>query len=67
MVRFAGIMTAKLVEQFAAELRAWIDQKGLKVDEAVEGGGFETAGYDSPFTPGPKRRNEILIRLRAEG
>jgi len=23
----------------------------------------EAAGYDPPFTPGPLRRNEILIRL----
>ncbi|MCA9037408.1 MAG: heme-binding protein [Planctomycetaceae bacterium] len=24
----------------------------------------ERAGYDSPFTPGPLRRNEVLIRLK---
>jgi hypothetical protein len=67
VVRFSGIMTSKLVEQFAVELRAWMEERGLKPDEAVEGGSFETAGYDSPFTPGPERRNEILIRLKPEG
>ncbi|MFO0263904.1 MAG: hypothetical protein ACK53V_19920, partial [Planctomycetota bacterium] len=41
--------------------------KGLKADDAAEGGSFETAGYDSPFTPGPERRNEILIRLKSNG
>jgi hypothetical protein len=25
----------------------------------------ETAGYDPPFTPGPLRRHEVLIRLKA--
>jgi hypothetical protein len=29
------------------------------------GSGVETAGYDPPFTPGPLRRNEVLIRLKA--
>jgi hypothetical protein len=67
VIRFSGVMTSKLVEQFAAELRAWMEAKGLKADEAAEGGSFETAGYDSPFTPGSERRNEILIRLKSDG
>ncbi|MFM7516668.1 MAG: heme-binding protein, partial [Pirellula sp.] len=29
-----------------------------------KGGGVETAGYDPPFTPGPLRRNEVLIRIK---
>jgi hypothetical protein len=24
----------------------------------------ESAGYDPPFTPGPLRRNEVLIRIQ---
>jgi hypothetical protein len=67
VIRFSGVMTSKLIEQFAAELRAWMEGKGLKADDAAEGGSFETAGYDSPFTPGPERRNEILIRLKSNG
>jgi hypothetical protein len=27
-------------------------------------GDAEFAGYDPPWTPGPLRRNEILIRLK---
>lgn len=26
----------------------------------------EAAGYDPPFTPGPMRRNEILVRLKSK-
>lgn len=64
VVRFSGLMTAKSVEEHAAELRAWMQAKSLEAAEAVEAG-LETAGYDSPFTPPARRRNEVLIRLQA--
>ncbi|SMP59612.1 SOUL heme-binding protein [Neorhodopirellula lusitana] len=32
--------------------------------QSVTSSGVEAASYDPPFTPGPLRRNEILIRLK---
>jgi hypothetical protein len=63
VVRFSGQLTSKSAKDFEAKLRAWMDSKGLVADEST-GGGVETAGYDPPFTPGPLRRNEVLIRLK---
>lgn len=66
VVRFSGMMTEESVEKSEAGLREWMKSKGLEADEAGEGDGIETAIYDSPFTPGPERRNELLVRLKAE-
>jgi len=41
-----------------------MESKGLVADDAPDTSGVETAGYDPPFTPGPLRRNEVLIRLK---
>jgi hypothetical protein len=41
-----------------------MESKGLVADDAQDTIGVETAGYDPPFTPGPLRRNEVLIRLK---
>jgi hypothetical protein len=65
VVQFTGQMTEKSVEESEAKLRAWMESKGLAAEESADGDGVETAVYDSPFTPGPKRRNELLIRLKA--
>lgn len=59
VLRFAGRMDSQSVAKREAELRDWIGQKGLAAVEAAE-----TAGYDPPWTPGPFRRNEVLIRLK---
>lgn len=64
VVRFSGVMNSKAVEEHAAKLREWMKAKGLVSDEEA-GGSMETAGYDSPFTPPARRRNEVLIRLQA--
>ena len=40
------------------ELRAWMAENKL-----VAEGDAEYAGYDPPWTPGPFRRNEVLIRV----
>ena len=62
--RFATLRFTGRLENDAAEaeekLRQWIQQNDLKIDGAVE-----LAGYDPPWTPGPLRRNEVLIRLQA--
>ncbi|MFN9854069.1 MAG: SOUL family heme-binding protein [Planctomycetota bacterium] len=65
VVRFSGQMTDESVEESESKLRSWMESKGLVADDSSEGDGVETAVYDSPFTPGPERRNELLIRLKA--
>jgi hypothetical protein len=59
VIRFAGRMNGNSVSQAEYKLRDWINEKGLLAD-----GEAEFAGYDPPWTPGPLRRNEILIRLK---
>ncbi|TWU40203.1 SOUL heme-binding protein [Novipirellula aureliae] len=64
VVRFSGRLNAKLAKENEAKLRAWMDSKGLVPDDSPESNGVESASYDPPWTPGPMRRNEILIRLK---
>jgi SOUL heme-binding protein len=64
VVRFSGQLTSKESLEFEAKLRVWMETKGLIADDSAEVGSVETAGYDPPFTPGPLRRNEVLIRLK---
>lgn len=64
VVRFSGQLSSKTAKEFEAKLRTWMDSKGLVAQEPDNGGGVETAGYDPPFTPGPLRRNEVLIRIK---
>ncbi len=45
--------------QADAQLREWAADRGL-----ISDGDAELAGYDPPWTPGPWRRNELLIRLK---
>lgn len=59
VIRFAGRMNSKSMAKAEKELRAWMGQRGL-----VGAGDPESAGYDPPWTPGPFRRNEVLIRLK---
>ena len=64
VIRFAGQLDAKSAKDSELKLREWMGAQGLKADDAAESSGVETAGYDPPFTPGPLRRNEVLIRLK---
>jgi DNA gyrase inhibitor GyrI len=64
VLRFSGRLDTELAKKSEAELRAWMEAKGLVADDAAESSGVETAGYDPPFTPAALRRNEILIRLK---
>jgi hypothetical protein len=57
-------MSTKAAKEAEAKLRSWMESKGLVADVAQDTSGVETAGYDPPFTPGPLRRNEVLIRLK---
>jgi hypothetical protein len=61
VLRFSGQLNSKLAKESEAKLRTWMESQSLVADESA---GVETAGYDSPFTPSPLRRNEVLIRLK---
>jgi DNA gyrase inhibitor GyrI len=64
VLRFSGQLTTKSAKESETKLRTWMATKGLVADDSVESSGVETAGYDPPFTPGPLRRNEVLIRVK---
>lgn len=59
VVRFSGRLDSKLVKEQEAKLRQWMKTRGLEGEPTAE-----AAGYDPPFTPGPLRRNEVLVRLK---
>ena len=58
MIRFAGQLDSQVARKQEAKLREWMERRDL--EGVLES---EYAGYDPPFTPGPLRRNEVLIRL----
>ena len=61
VIRFAGRDDQDLFENQQGILEEWLREQGYEmVGEA------EFAGYDPPWTPGPFRRNEILIRVRPQ-
>ena len=64
VLRFSGQLTTKSAKESETKLRTWMATKGLVADDSIESSGVETAGYGPPFTPGPLRRNEVLIRLK---
>lgn len=57
VIRFAGRASIDNRTQQQTKLENWMDKNGL-----VAVGEPEIASYDPPWTPGPMRRNEILIR-----
>jgi hypothetical protein len=59
VIRFDGRMNSESAEKAEDKLRKWMNDKGL-----IRDGDTEFAGYDPPWTPGPLRRNEVLIRLK---
>lgn len=59
VIRFSGVMDAKKAVAQESKLREWLMARGIEGEETSE-----RAGYDPPFTPGPLRRNEVLIRLK---
>ena len=61
VIRFAGRIDLEVCRQQQTVLESWIEKRELKSD-----GESEIAGYDPPWTPGPLRRNEILIRIATE-
>ncbi|WP_417850749.1 SOUL family heme-binding protein [Thalassoglobus sp.] len=59
VIRFSGRMNSELVKSQELKLRNWMKSRELEGEISSE-----SAGYDPPFTPGPLRRNEVLIRLK---
>lgn len=59
VIRFSGVMDDEKATMQEAKLREWLKTRGLEGEKVAE-----RAGYDPPFTPGPLRRNEVLIRLQ---
>lgn len=58
VIRFAGRITEATRREQLSKLESWIQKQGY-----TSVGEIEVAGYDPPWTPGPLRRNEILIRI----
>ncbi len=57
-IRFSGRASDELIASKEAELRAWLEDRGLTpAAPAIY------AFYNDPFTPGFLRRNEVLIDL----
>lgn len=59
VIRFSGRLNTSTAQKQEAKLREWMKSKGLEGVSVAE-----SAGYDPPFTPGPLRRNEVLIRIQ---
>ncbi len=58
VIRFSGRFNKEVQSTQQSKLEDWMSKHGF---DAV--GKPEIAGYDPPWTPGPLRRNEILIRF----
>lgn len=56
-IRFAGRADDRMLAEREAALRAWMAGRDLRA------GGVEHAFYNSPFIPGPLRRNEVMIEV----
>tara|TARA_B110000263_G_C15274688_1_gene495280 strand:- start:377 stop:1033 length:657 start_codon:yes stop_codon:yes gene_type:complete len=59
VISFNGRLNSDSSAAAEERLRGWIKSRGLQGKIEVE-----SAGYDPPWTPGPLRRNEVLIRLQ---
>ncbi|MEM8971456.1 MAG: heme-binding protein [Pseudomonadota bacterium] len=61
VVQFGGVADDRLIDEKENELRQWVKSKGLKMI-----GEPTYAYYNSPFTPGFMRRNEIMFELKTD-
>ena len=58
-IRFNGRINNESLRRSTEKLRDWMTKHQIEGEEPIE-----FAGYDPPWTPGPFRRNEVLIRLK---
>jgi hypothetical protein len=56
VLRFSGRRSVEADDAALKKLRAWMTRQSLK-----ETGKPFSASYDPPWTPGPLRRNEVLV------
>ncbi|MEM9354657.1 MAG: heme-binding protein [Pseudomonadota bacterium] len=61
VVQFSGVADDRLLDENENKLRKWIKSKGLTVI-----GKPTYAYYNSPFTPGFMRRNEIMFEIKTD-
>lgn len=59
VIRFSGRLNKSTRRDAEQRLTSWMSEQELRPD-----GDAEFAGYDPPWTPGPFRRNEVLIRIQ---
>jgi SOUL heme-binding protein len=57
-IRFSGVATDRLLATKEGQLRDWLGAQGLQASAAST-----YAYYNNPFTPGPLRRNEVIIDI----
>jgi hypothetical protein len=57
-IKFSGVATDELIAEKETQLIRWVSENGFK---AV--GNPIYAYYNDPFTPGPLRRNEVMLYL----
>ncbi len=57
-IRFSGVATDRLLATKEDQLRKWLGAQGVHASAAST-----YAYYNNPFTPGPLRRNEVIIDL----
>jgi DNA gyrase inhibitor GyrI len=56
--RYSGYSGAEKIKEAKQKLAGWIEKKELKTK-----GEMLSAGYDPPYTPPERRRNEVMVRL----
>jgi effector-binding domain-containing protein len=61
VIRFTGSASDARFEQKAAELTAFLSERGLELT-----GSPIFARYNPPWVPAPFRRNEVMIEIRAD-
>jgi SOUL heme-binding protein len=60
-IRFSGVATDASIAANEAKLRQWLAAQNL---EAISAATY--AYYNDPFTPGPLRRNEVMIDVKTK-
>ena len=60
-IRFSGVATDRLLAANEKQLRNWLARQGLQASAVST-----YAYYNDPFTPGPLRRNEVIVDVLGE-
>jgi len=61
VIRFDGRLNQESITKAEEKLEKWMNRKNLTRAGDADA---ECAGYDPPWTPGPFRRNEVLVRIK---